>query len=260
MIHFMQTHNIDENRSFFELAAILCTWVILKQSYALCSDFLHLKQSSFLNNSFWIKLSFDLLSFFHEETDDVSQVVDMLMTERAAWVADTLTTDQTFNSINLTSTCMQMLTNSFKFVIHSLSVAHWKSELILCWRSSSRVSLLYSSSVLNLWNFIQNSWNEILFWYSFKYCRWVVWWWLRSSYILFMIDSTSLTFKNRFRDVSFIQSAICLIAASLTQLLMYAIFNSFNRKMILVYLQLVSHSKQSIVYILRRIFEQRWVE
>ncbi len=84
MVRSMQTHNIDENRSFFELAAILCTWVILKQSYALCSDFLHLKQSSFLNNSFWIELSFDLLSFFHEETDDVSQVVDVLTTERAA--------------------------------------------------------------------------------------------------------------------------------------------------------------------------------
>jgi len=129
----------------------------LKQSYALCSDFLHLKQSSFLNNSFWIELRFNLLSLFHEETDDVNRVFNVLETERAAWVADALTTDQAFNSVNLTLTCMQMLTNSFKFVIYSLSVARWRSELILCWRSFSKVSLLYFSSALNLWNFIQNS-------------------------------------------------------------------------------------------------------
>jgi hypothetical protein len=29
-------------------------------------------------------LSFDLLSFFHEETDDVNRAVDVLKTERAA--------------------------------------------------------------------------------------------------------------------------------------------------------------------------------
>ncbi len=149
---------------------ISCTWVISRQSYALCSDFLHLKQSSFLNNSFWIESRFDLLSFFHKETDDVSQAVNVLETERAAWVADALTTDQAFNLVNLTLTCMQMSTNSFKSMIHSLSVARWRSELILCWRSFSRISLLYSSSALNLWNFIQNSWKKILFWYSFKYC------------------------------------------------------------------------------------------
>ncbi len=192
----------------------------MKQSYALCSDFLHLKQSSFLNNSFWIKSSFNLLSFFHKETDDVSRVVNVLMTERAAWVADALTTDWAFNSINLTSTCMQMLINSFKFVIYSLSVARWRSELILCWRSSSKISLLYFSSALNLWNFIQNSRKKILFWYSFKYWRWVVWWWLRSSYILLIINSTSLTFKNEFKKIFCIQNAMCLIAASLTRLLM----------------------------------------
>ncbi len=127
-----------------------------------------------------------------------------------------------------------MLTNSFKFLIHSLSVACWRSELILCWRSSCRVSLLYSSSALNLWNFIQNSWKKILFWYSFKYYCWVVWWRLRSSYILFMIDSTSSTSRNKFRNVSLIRDAICLIAASLTQLSMYAIFNSFVEKWFLL--------------------------
>ncbi len=197
----------------------------MKQSYALCSDFLHLKQSSFLNNSFWIESSFDFLSFFHEEIDDVSQVVDVLTTEQAAWVTDALTTDQAFNSVNLTLTCMQMLINSFKFVIRSLSVAYWRSELILCWRSFSRISLLYSSSALNLWNFIQISWKKILFWYSFKYWHWVMWWWLKSSYILLIINSTSSTSRNEFKKISCMQDAICLIAASLTWLSMYAIFN-----------------------------------
>ncbi len=143
---------------------ISCTWVILKQSYALCFDFLHLKQSSFLNNFFWMRSRFNILSFFHEKADD-----DMLMTERmlitewAAWTDDALTTDWMFNSVNLTLTYMQMSINSFKFVIHSLSVACWRSELILCWRSFSKVSLLYFSFALNLWNFIQNSWKKILF-------------------------------------------------------------------------------------------------
>ncbi len=151
---------------------ISCTWVVLKQSYALCFNFLHLKQSSFLNNSFWIESRFNLLNFFHKETDDVSWAVNVLETDWAAWVINALTTDWAFNSVNLTSTCMQMLTNSFKFVICLLSVARWRSELILCWRSSSKVSLLYFSSALNLWNFIQNSWKKILFWYNFKYCCW----------------------------------------------------------------------------------------
>jgi len=47
----------------------------------------------------------------------------VLAAERAAEVAETLTVDRAFNSVNLTSTCMQMSTNSFKFVIRSLSVA-----------------------------------------------------------------------------------------------------------------------------------------
>ncbi len=135
------SYYFNENKSFFKFKAILCTWVVLKQSYALCSDFLHLKQSSFLNNSFWIKLRFNLLSFFYEETDDVSQAVNVLETEWAAWIVDVLTTNQAFNSINLTSTCMQMLTNSFKFVIHSLSIIHWRFELILCWRSFNVTSV-----------------------------------------------------------------------------------------------------------------------
>jgi len=154
----------------------------------------------------------------------------VLETERAAWIAEALTTDRAFNSVNLTSTCMQMSTNSFKFVIHSLSVARWRSELILCWKSSSKVSLLYSSSALNLWNFIQNSWKKILFWNSFKYCRWVMWWWLRLSYILLIIDSTFLTFRNEFKKIFCMQDAIYLIAASLTRLSMYAIFNSLIEK------------------------------
>ncbi len=138
--------------------------------------------------------------------------------------------NQAFNFVNWKLTCMQMLTNSFKFIVCSLIVTRWRSELILCWKSSSRVLLLYFSFALSLWNFIQNSWNEILFWYSFKYCRWIVWWWLRSSYILFIINSTSSTSRNEFRDVSLIRDAICLIAASLTRLSMYAIFNSSIEK------------------------------
>ncbi len=205
---------------FFEFVAISCTWVVSRQSYALCFDFLHLKQSSFLNNSFWIELRFNLLNFFHKETDDVSQAVDVLKTEWAAWITETLMTDQAFNSVNLISTCMQMLINSFKFVIHSLSVTRWRSELILCWRSSSKVLLLYFSSALNLWNFIQNLWKKILFSYSFKYCRWVMWWWLKSLYILLMIDSTSSTSRKRFRNMFLIHDAMCLIAASLTRLSM----------------------------------------
>ncbi len=177
---------------------------------------MHLKQSSFLNNSFWIKSRFNLLSFFHAETDDVDRADKVLATEWAAEIAETLMINQTFNSVNLTSTYMQMLINSFKFVIHSLSVARWRSELILCWRSSSKVSLLYFSFALNLWNFIQNSWKKILFWYSFKYCCWVVWWQLKSSYILSMIDSTSSTFRNEFKKIFCMQEAMCLIAASLT--------------------------------------------
>ncbi len=125
---------------------------------------------------------------------------------------------------------MQMLTNSFKFVIHSLSITHWRSELILCWKLFSKVSLLYFSSALNLWNFIQNSWKKILFWYSFKYCCWVMWWWLRSLYILFMIDSISSASRNEFVIMFLIWVAMCLIAVSLTQLSMYAIFNSLIEK------------------------------
>ena len=136
---------------------------MLRQSYALCSDFLHLKQSSFLNNSFWMKSRIDFLSFFHAEINDVSRANKELATEWAAEIAETLMIDWAFNLVNLTLTCMQMLINLFKFVIYSLSIAHWRSELILCWRSFSKVSLLYFSSALNLWNFIQNSWKKILF-------------------------------------------------------------------------------------------------
>ncbi len=123
-----------------------------------------------------------------------------------------------------------MSTNSFKFIVRSLIVTRWRFELILCWRSFSRVSLLYSSFALSLWNFIQNSWKKILFWYSFKNCRWVVWCWLRSSYILFMIDSISSASRNEFVIVFLILSAMCLIVVSLTRLFTYAIFISSIEK------------------------------
>ncbi len=84
---------------------------------------MHLKQSSFLNNSFWIELKFNLLSFFHTEIDDVNWADEVLVTEWAAEIIETLMIDQMFNSVNLTLTCMQMLINSFKFVICLLSVA-----------------------------------------------------------------------------------------------------------------------------------------
>jgi len=148
---------------FFEFAAISCTWVILKHSYALCFVFLHLKQSFFFNDSFLLRSRFDILNFFHTKIDDMNWADDVLMTEQAAEIADALTINWTFNSVNLTLTFMQMLINSFKFMIHSLSITHWKSELILCWRSFNKVSLLYFSSALNPWNFIQNSWKKILF-------------------------------------------------------------------------------------------------
>jgi hypothetical protein len=48
----------------------------------------------------------------------------MLATEQAAEIADALTTDQLFNSMSLTSTCMQMSANSFKFMIHSLNITY----------------------------------------------------------------------------------------------------------------------------------------
>jgi len=48
----------------------------------------------------------------------------VLRTERAAEIADALMTDQVFNSINLTLICMQMLTNSFRSMIHSLNIVH----------------------------------------------------------------------------------------------------------------------------------------
>ncbi len=138
--------------------------------------------------------------------------------------------DWAFNFVNRTLTCMQMLTNSFKFIVRSLIMTRWRSELILCWRSSSRILLLYSSFALSLWNFIQNSWKKILFWYSFKNYRWVVWCWLKSSYILFIIDSISSASRNEFVIMSLIQDAMCLIIVSLTWLFTYAIFISSIEK------------------------------
>ncbi len=57
-----------------------------------------------------------------------------------------------------------------------------------------------------------------------------MWQQLRLSYILLIIDSTSSTSRNEFKKISYMQDAICLIAASLTQLSMYAIFNSSIEK------------------------------
>ncbi len=176
---------------------------------------------------------FNILNFFHAEIEAeiaVVIIVKMLAIKWATWVVDVLKTDRAFNFINRTSTCMQMSMNSFKFIVHSLIVTRWRFELILCWRSSSRVSLLYFSFALSLWNFIQNSWKKILFWYSFKNCRWVVWRRLRSLYILFMIDSISFASRNEFVIMFLILSAMCLIVVSLTQLFTYAIFISSIEK------------------------------
>jgi len=191
------------------------------------------KAEFFLNNFSLAESTFDILSFFHAEIEAeiaVVIVVKMLAIERATWIVDVLKTDRAFNFVNRTSICMQMSTNSFKFIVCLLIMTRWRFELILCWRSSSRVSLLYSSFALSLWNFIQISWKKILFWYSFKNCRWVVWWWLRLSYILFMIDSISSASRNEFVIVSLILSAMCLIVVSLTRLFTYAIFISSIEK------------------------------
>jgi hypothetical protein len=48
----------------------------------------------------------------------------VLATERAAVVTDALMINQLFNLMSLTSTCMQMSANLFKFMIHSLSITH----------------------------------------------------------------------------------------------------------------------------------------
>ena len=194
---------------------------------------MHLKQSSFLNNFSLAESTFNILSFFHAEIEveiAVVIIIKMLAIKRAIWVIDILRTDQAFNFINQTLTCMQMLMNLFKFIVCSLIVTCWRSELILCWRSFSKVSLLYFSFALSFWNFIQNSWKKILFWYSFKNYHWTVWCQLKSSYILFMIDSISSASKNEFMIMFLILSAICLIIVSLTQLFTYAIFISSIEK------------------------------
>ncbi len=111
----------------------------------------------FFNNFSLTKSTFDILSFFHikiEAEIAIVIIIKMLVIEWATWVIDVLKTDQAFNFINQILTCMQMLMNSFKFIVHSLIMTHWRSELILCWKSFSKVSLLYSSFALSLWNFI----------------------------------------------------------------------------------------------------------
>ena len=107
-----------------------------------------------LLNSFLLRSRLNILSFFHEETDDMRWANDVLATKWAAEIADALTTDQLFNLISLTLTYMQISANSFKFMIHSLSITCWRSELILCYKLFSKVLLLYFNSALNLWNFI----------------------------------------------------------------------------------------------------------
>ena len=57
-----------------------------------------------------------------------------------------------------------------------------------------------------------------------------MWCWLRSSYILFMIDSISFASRNKFVIMSLIQNAMCLIVVSLTRLFTYAIFISSIEK------------------------------
>jgi len=54
--------------------------------HALCFDFLHLKQSSFLNNFFLAESTFDILNFFHAEIEAeiaVVIVIEMLAIKRA---------------------------------------------------------------------------------------------------------------------------------------------------------------------------------
>ncbi len=187
----------------------------------------------FLNNFSLAESTFNILSFFYAKIEAeiaVVIIIKMLAIERVTWVVDVLRADREFNFVNRTLTCMQMSTNSFKFIVRSLIMTRWRSELILCWRLSSRVSLLYFSFTLSLWNFIQNSWKKILFWYSFKNCCWVVWCWLRSSYILFMINSISFASRNEFVIMFLILNAMCLIIISLTRLFTYAIFISSIEK------------------------------
>ncbi len=65
-----------------------------------------------------MRLRFDILDFFHAETDNVSWADEVLMTKWAAEIIDALMINWMFNSVNLTLTFMQMLINSFKFMIH----------------------------------------------------------------------------------------------------------------------------------------------
>jgi len=54
--------------------------------HALCFDFLHLKQSSFLNNFSLAESTFDILNFFHAEIEAeiaVVIVIEMLAIKRA---------------------------------------------------------------------------------------------------------------------------------------------------------------------------------
>ncbi len=57
-----------------------------------------------------------------------------------------------------------------------------------------------------------------------------MWHWLRSLYILFMIDSIFSASRNKFVIMFLILSAMCLIIVSLTQLFTYAIFISLIEK------------------------------
>ena len=101
------------------------------QSQALCLDFLHLKQSPFFISSSLSGSGFGVLGFLHEDVvGDVGRGVEVRAAKRV------------FSSISLISARMQMLINSFRSVVHSLSIARYRSGLILCYRSSSRVSLL----------------------------------------------------------------------------------------------------------------------
>ncbi len=146
---------------------ICCNFMYLSWlKTVVCSMFwlLAFKAEFFLNNFSLAESTFNILSFFHAKNEtEIVIIIKMLAIEQATWVIDVLKADRAFSFVNQTSACMQMSTNSFKSMIYLLSIARWRSELILCCRLFSRVSLLYFNSALNRWNFIQKSWKKILF-------------------------------------------------------------------------------------------------
>ncbi len=124
---------------------------------------MHLKQSSFFNNSFLLRSRFNILDFFHAETDDISQADNVLATKWAAEITDVLMIDQTFNSINLTLTFIKLIIKlSFELTFWiqlnlKLSYLHFQLNLSwvayifnLTWRDSTE-------NWVNSTRFIKNS-------------------------------------------------------------------------------------------------------